>query len=73
MISITWKEFCTWVQGKTLDREVDEERENCAGHVTRMHFHGDYLAIIESTCDMGYSELTPGSGIEPPTVQVNKL
>lgn len=69
MRSITWSEFCTWVSGKKVIEEFSDRYGLDAEHVY-LKFDDGSKAIITSNYDEGYSEITPGNGIEPPTVKV---
>lgn len=56
--SMTWAEFCEWLQGRRVIGVVEEESE------TRLTFDDGSVAMLASTKSdptPGYSEYTPGS------------
>jgi hypothetical protein len=63
--SVTWQEFCDWVQAK----RVASTKSLSEGRV-QIVFADGTEAIVASDYDEGYSEMTPGDGLQEPTVSV---
>jgi hypothetical protein len=68
---ISWSEFCTWVVGKKVAKEIDDPFGNTKDRVI-LEFEDGSMAEIISNYEGPWSEYTPGNGIEPPTVQVSE-
>lgn len=62
---ITWAEFCIWAQGRKIVQEVDKYDGELA-----LVFDDGSIARVRSNYDGPYSDVTPGNGIQAPTVRV---
>lgn len=62
---VSWTEYCKWLTGKTVSKE-----EITSDNEVQITFSNGSQAIIESNYDYGYSDYTPGDGIQAPTVKI---
>ena len=64
--NVSWTEYCQWLTGKLVVSETIDSDE-----AVIITFSDGSQAIIESNFDHGYSEYTPGFGLQPPSVRVS--
>jgi hypothetical protein len=64
---IGWVEFLRWSASKVPAGEMESSNSEVL-----IKFHDGSSAIIKSNYDQGWSEYTPGTGIEPPTVKIHE-
>lgn len=61
---VSWKTFCSWIQGKSVKRSTRGDDARI------LHFTDGARAEIKSNYQGDYSDVTPGEGVQPPTVRV---
>jgi len=64
---VNWVEFCRWVSSKRVVSAVDSGDGGV--HIV---FEGGAEAAVSSEYDGPYSDVTPGNGIEAPTVRIKE-
>ncbi len=62
---IPWGKFLAWTRDKDLVKETS------LGETVTLLFADGSIAVLQSNYDGPYSDITPGNGIEPPSVQVS--
>lgn len=62
---VLWAEFCDWVSGRHV-------AETTTGYDGTIHlvFKDGSEATVQSNYEGPFSSVTPGEGIQPPTVRV---
>lgn len=63
---IEWKEFFAWTSG----RKVRSTQDNVDDSSVRILYEDGAQAVIHSNYEGDYSDVTPGAGVQPPTVEV---
>lgn len=64
---VDWATFCEWVSGRKVVETIDEYNGK-----TRLVFEDGTEAEVRSNYDGPYSDVTPGSGVECPTVRIKE-
>jgi hypothetical protein len=72
---IPWAEWCIWIQGKTVRSTTEDYKASYrelprGSRATLLEFTDGSKSLVLSNDDPDLSEVTPGAGIQPPSVMI---